>query len=173
MSPETRTEVAQILETSRQDLHAAAAGLSESQAKAKPGPDRWSVLDCLEHVTVVEGRFYGWLEQAKRLDAPRVDKGKEAQMAARVVDRSNRAEAPEAARPTGRFATVAEALKEFDAARARTVAFLEARSADLYAMEVTHPRFGAMNAAEFVRIIAGHTQRHAAQMREALTALGA
>ena len=54
------------------------AGLTEAQATIRPDPERWSVLDCVEHVTLVEERFLGWLEKAKKLDAPRIDKEKEA-----------------------------------------------------------------------------------------------
>ncbi len=66
------------------------AGLNEAQAKARPDPERWSVLDCVEHVTSVEERFLGWLEAAKKLDTPRVDKEKEAGLMARIPDRSVR-----------------------------------------------------------------------------------
>jgi hypothetical protein len=41
---------------------AAVAGITETQAAARPDPERWSVLDCVEHVTAVEERFLGWLE---------------------------------------------------------------------------------------------------------------
>ena len=70
MAPEQRSEIVQTLESGRQDFMAAVAGLTEEDAKARPDPERWSVLDCVEHVTTVEGRFLGWLEAAKKLDAP-------------------------------------------------------------------------------------------------------
>jgi len=172
MAPEIRTEIVSVLEHSRRDFNHAAHGLSDAQASVSPEAGRWSVLECIEHVTFVEGRFLGWLEQAKRLETATVDKEKEARMAALVTDRSNRAQAPEAARPTGRFKSLVEALDAFNAARARTVRFTEERAGDLYSVAVEHPRFGLMNGAEFVRIIAGHAQRHAAQIREVREALG-
>lgn len=172
MSPETRSEITQILENSRQELNAAVHGVSEGHANTSPEGGRWSVLQCVEHVTFVEGRFLGWLEQAKRLEEPRIDKQKEADLAARVVQRANRVEAPEAARPVGRFTTLAQALDEFNAARTRTIQFTEERAGDLYFLEVEHPRFGAMNGPELVRIIAGHAERHAAQIREVRAVLG-
>ncbi|MBZ5579386.1 MAG: DinB family protein [Acidobacteriia bacterium] len=172
MAPEIRSEIVQVLENSRQELTSAASSLSDQHAAISPEAGRWSVLQCMEHVTFVEGRFLGWLEQAKHLETPTVDKDKEARMAAMVTDRSFRAEAPEAARPTGRFTSVAQALDEFNDARTRTIRFTEERSGDLYSIEVVHPRFGPMNGAEFVRIIAGHAQRHAAQIREVRAAIG-
>ena len=110
MAPQERTEIVDEivdnLERSRQEFLAAVAGLTESQAKTRPDPARWSVLDCVEHVTSVEERFLAWLDAAEKLDAPRVDKEKETGLMARIPDRSTRIQAPEAAWPTGRFATL-------------------------------------------------------------------
>ena len=172
MAPEERSELISALEKSQQEFQAAAAGLSEEQARAKPEPSRWSVLECVEHVTVVEEIFLGRLEAAPRLESPRVDKQREGELAARVPDRTNRAEAPERARPTGRFASLAEALDQFHLARARTMQFARDRAADLYSLSLEHPRFGSLNGAEYIVIIAGHARRHAAQIREAKSALG-
>src|SRR5271156_5463380 len=99
MAPEERSEVVQHLERGRQEFMAAVAGLDESHAKVRPDPARWSVLECVEHVTTVEERFQDWLEAAKKMDAPRIDKEKEAGLQVRVADRSTRAQAPEAVVP--------------------------------------------------------------------------
>ena len=71
MAPKERTEIVDNLERSRQEFMAALAGLTELQAKVRPDPDRWSVLDCVEHVTTVEERFLGWLQSGKKLEEPR------------------------------------------------------------------------------------------------------
>ena len=92
---EQRTDLVDALEKSRQEFQDAVAGVNEEQAGAKPDPARWSVLECVEHVTVVEEIFLSRLETAPRLESPRVDKQREADLAARVPDRTNRAEAPE------------------------------------------------------------------------------
>src|SRR6266853_6894655 len=100
---EHMNQIIDTLENSRQEFLAASDGVSESQAKTAPAPGRWSVLDCVEHVTIVEERFLGWLENGRKLDAPRIDPQIEARLAARVRDRSTKVEAPEPVRPTGRF----------------------------------------------------------------------
>jgi uncharacterized damage-inducible protein DinB len=171
MAPQERSEIVDILEKSRQDFNAAAS-VSESQASAKPEAGRWSVLECVEHVTTVEGRFMGWLEAAERLEAVQIDKQKEAELMDRVTNRSVRAEAPEVVRPSGRFTSLADALEQFNAARSRTIQFAQDRSADLYWLTATHPRFGALNGTELMVIIAGHARRHAEQIREVRTSLG-
>lgn len=172
MAPEERSEIVDVLENSRRELNAAAASLSESQASAAPGPGRWSVLECLEHVIAVEERFLSRLEKAEKTGPARTDKDKEAELAALVTDRSKRAQAPEPVRPAGRFTCLADALEHFNAVRGRTIRFAQFRAADLYFLAAEHPRFGPRNGLEMLLIISGHAQRHAEQMREATAAIG-
>jgi uncharacterized damage-inducible protein DinB len=165
-------DLIEALEQSRRELHEAASDVPEAKAGAKPGDGRWSVLDCVEHVAIVEERFWGRLDAAPRLDSVTIDKRKEADLASRVPDRTARAEAPEAVRPTGRFASLAEALEKFDSARARTIEFARNRGGDVYWLSLEHPRFGPLNGGEYIVLVAGHSRRHAAQIREVKSALG-
>ena len=170
MVPQTRSELVQTLEASRQEFNAAVEGLSDSEARKQPAPGRWSVLECVEHVGLVEERFFGRLQQAARKDAA-PNKQREAELAALVIDRTKRIDAPEPARPTGRYSTLAEALDQFNAARGRLMQFADERAADLYSLSVEHPRFGPLNGAEQLLIAAGHSRRHADQIREVRAAL--
>ncbi|HEY7387756.1 MAG TPA: DinB family protein [Bryobacteraceae bacterium] len=175
MTPQTttvdRSELLRLLENSRQELHAAIAGLSDAQAAASPGPERWSVLECLEHVTTVEQRFLERLKEAVQSDAPAADKEREAAFLARVVDRSTRAQAPELVRPVGRFRKLSDAVESYNAARAATMSFVEENHASLYPRLLSHPRFGALNGYEYILLIAGHSRRHTAQILETRAAV--
>jgi hypothetical protein len=171
MASEAPSNIVEILESSRQEVNQAAASVPETQINVRPEEGRWSVLECVEHVTFVEERFLGRLEQAQRVETPRVDKQKEAEVLARVASRANRAEAPEAARPVGRFTSLAQALEQFNAARSRTVRFADSRAEDLYWLSADHPRLGSMNGPEWLMLIAAHARRHADQIREVRAAL--
>jgi uncharacterized damage-inducible protein DinB len=171
MAPEERSEIVQTLENSRQELSAAVESVSDFQAAASPGTERWSILECLEHITAVEERFLKRLEQAERTAAPRSGKQREAELSALVTDRARRAQAPEPVRPVGRFTSLAQALEHFNAVRTRTIQFAEKRAADLYSLAADHPRFGPRNGLEMLLIISGHAQRHAEQIREARAAV--
>lgn len=171
MAPQERTELVQNLERSRQEFLAALDGLSESEAKARPDPARWSVLDCVEHVTIVEERFLGFLEAAEKLDTPRIDKEKEARLMTTMPDRSTRFHAPEAVQPNGRFQTLAQAREQFNAGRARSIQFAQDRCDDLYCLASMHQRLGPMNGVEFLILIAQHGRRHTEQIRETRAAL--
>ena len=172
MSPETSLDVIQMLEAGRQELATAVSGISEDQAMTCPGPARWSVLQCLEHLTTVEEIFLMRLEQAPRIGAPPVDKQKEAELAKRIPDRTTKAQSPEKALPTGRFRTLAEAVESFHAARNRTVGFARQEAPNLYAIASEHPRFGPLNGTEVLVFMNGHARRHTAQIREVRTQLG-
>jgi hypothetical protein len=173
MAPKERSEIVNALEQSREFLVTAAAGVPESQAGTKPEPGRWSVVDCVEHVTTVEEIFLDRLKNAERLAALNIDKQKEADLAARVVNRETRIQAPEMIHPKGRFTTLAQALEGFNAARKQTIQFAEDKGEDLYWLAAAHPRFGSMNGNEVMVIIAAHARRHAAQIREVQATLGA
>ena len=172
MNTDDAVEIIEVLEKSRAEFNDAVKGLEEASARAIPAEDRWSAVQCVEHVTMVEERFVARLEAAEPLDVPRVDKQREADLSSRLRNRTNRAVAPEAASPKGRFTSLAEAIDHFNAVRTRTIHVAKDRSADLYRLSVEHPRFGVMNGVEFMHVIAGHSCRHADQIREIRAGLG-
>jgi hypothetical protein len=171
MAPQEENEIVKCLVDSRADFRAAAEGVSEAQASVRPEPGRWSVLECVEHIVIAEGRFLGWLQNPVADPAPPMDKEKEAKLLLGVSGRSQRVNAPEPVHPTGRFATLAEALVQFDAVRANSIEFAESSGAGLYSVAAKHPFFGAVNGAEVMVLIAAHARRHAAQIREIRAAL--
>jgi hypothetical protein len=170
MAPEQKTEIVETLEKSRQELHAAVEGIEEAAARTRSAEGRWSVLECMEHVATVERRFLSRLESAGRLDSP-IDPHREERVLPMVTDRSQRRQAPEAVQPTGHFASLAEALADFDSTRAQLIRFAEARHAELRTLAAQHPLFGQVTGYELALIAAGHACRHAAQIREARAAL--
>jgi uncharacterized damage-inducible protein DinB len=154
------------LEDGRRQLVSAVDGLTDEVAAVKPAPDRWSVLECLEHIAAVEHRFLGFAGTGATYDVPRIDPARERDLAERVVDRSTRREAPEAVVPTGRFQSVSTALTAFHEARDITVRFARDQADRLYTIKATHPRFGDLNGAELLHLMNGHALRHVAQIRE-------
>jgi hypothetical protein len=166
MGPESRTGIVQTLKEGRQQFLEAVRGLTEAEAQAHQQPGRWSVLDCVEHVTVVEERFLGRIGRAPREGAPPINPLHEAELAARVQDRTTPVQAPEFVRPAGRFQTLAEALDAFVRVRGRTIGFAEQNAAELYLLAEAHPRFGPLNGMEFLIMMNSHVLRHAAKIGE-------
>jgi len=171
MSPAERIEIVEMLEKSREDFRAAVAGVSESLAATRPETDRWSVPECVEHVATVEEMFLKRLASGEHTEATPEDRAKEVSLAARIVDRSSRRQAPETVLPKGRFTSLAEGLEQFEGARGRSLEFARERAADLYTLASMHPAFGPLNGVEALIIIASHSRRHAEQIREARAAI--
>ncbi len=155
-----------VLEDGRRQLLAAASGLTDVTAAARPAADRWSVLECLEHLVSVEHRFLGLAQNGDTYETLRIDPAREQSLANGMLDRSTRRQAPDGLQPTGRFQSVADALAAFGEARDTSVRFVQDRGDGLYAIRVSHPRFGEVNGIEVIHLMNAHALRHVAQIRE-------
>jgi uncharacterized protein YjbI with pentapeptide repeats len=153
------------LDDGRRDFLDATRNISEEQASAKPAPECWSALECIEHVVTVEDRYLGWISSGTAV-APQRNDEKEIRLFTTIRSRLTKVEAPEAVRPRGRFHSLAAALAEFNAVRDRSVQMVQGRGEALYSIGVKHPYFGNLNGAELVHLIDGHARRHADQIRE-------
>jgi hypothetical protein len=158
----------QYLQQTRDGVIAATKGLSEAQLKFKPAPDRWSVAEILEHITVVEGAIYqNVTENVMKAPAGPADRDTakmDALVLAMVPDRTHKVKAPEQFVPTGRWAA-ADTLDQFLKVRARTIAFLEA-TPDLRAHVGGQSPFGPLDAYEWLMFTSAHSERHTKQILE-------
>jgi hypothetical protein len=165
MDERERRAMLQMLDRTRDEFLASLNGVSDAQARWRPAPDQWSVLDCAEHVAVAER---GMLHLITELASPRAaagQPGREEQVVAATLDRSRQISAPQPVRPRGRFATLAEAADRFRSNRQATAAFVATCEIDLRTLEVQHPVSGLLTANECLSVLAAHPSRHAAQVR--------
>jgi len=165
MTSQDINSILQALDDSRAELHAAMEGLTDEQTRTRPAPNRWSVLDCVEHLFVVEGRVLARLENPEQTPAPDANAARE-QKLTNVDKRDTRISAPDASLPVGRFTSLTQALDSFDAARTHTIAFAKSRGAGVYTISSVHPVFGPLNGADTLILAAAHTRRHIDQIRE-------
>lgn len=154
-----------ILEAGRRDFLDATLDISPQQASVRAVPRCWSVLECIEHVVIVEDRYLGWISDGTPI-TPMRNPDKELRLFTTIRSRLTRAEASEAIWPVGRFASLAAALAAFKAVRDRSVQLVEERGESLYSIGARHPYFGDLNGAELIQLIDGHARRHADQIRE-------
>jgi uncharacterized damage-inducible protein DinB len=153
------------LSQSRAEFLDAVAGVSEEQARTTPAQDRWSVLDCVEHVVNAERALLAGFERATPTSSADATEA-EAKILAQGANRSRRFEAPERARPTGRFGSLAEAVAAFQQSREATIRFVEFSANDLRACTQRHPLRGEVTGYECMLLMIMHPIRHAAQIRE-------
>jgi hypothetical protein len=166
MKPHERAQLLVLMEANARAFQDAAKGIAPHLAAQRPDPQRWSVLECAEHVAMVEAGLFARVTAAEHSDTPRIDEKREFGILRYAAERNNKVEAPEAVKPTGRFSTVDQALGEFLANREKTIRFINDCELDLRAQLTTHPRFGEMNSYELLLLMAMHPARHAAQIRE-------
>ena len=166
-------DVLTTLDASRQALRESMAAIPPAARTTRPGPDRWSPVDIVEHLSLVESRFSA-VVGGKIADA--LNAGLAAEQQAReplpekirtmLADRTGKRTAPEAAVPTG---TMNESAAWAAADKARASFRAAVMSADGRALSDViheHPFFGPLNVYQWVELIAAHEMRHVAQVRE-------
>lgn len=172
MEEHDRQKMLGVLERTRDDFLSAVAGVSEDQARLKPSSDRWSILECAEHVVSAErGMFTAITQRSAPLSSPN-GHGREEGFLRNGTDRSRKYTTSASLAPTGRIATLADAVARFRELRAHTIEFVAACRADLRDIEVPHPIGGLVTGHECLALLAVHPARHAAQIREVRQSLG-
>lgn len=163
-----REQALRYLAETRAGVIEAVKGLSEAQFNFKPAPDRWSVAECLEHISIVENLVLSGvrvrLEKAPAPSADRDVKQIDAMILAKVPDRSTKVQAPPQLVPTG-HSTPTLSLEHFLASREQTVIWLRTDS-DLRGHSVDHPVLGPLDGYEWILAAAGHSERHTKQILE-------
>lgn len=159
------------LESTKKGVVDATKGLSDAQWNFKPGPDRWSIAEVMEHIAAAEDMLRG-LTQEQVMKSPAIAPRDAAEVKkiddgvlAQVPDRSQKRQAPEQLKPTNRFGSPAEAEKHFIESRATTEEFLKT-TPDLRGHAVDSPMGVKMDGYEWVLLIAAHSERHTKQMLE-------
>jgi hypothetical protein len=157
------------LEESQRRLLAAVDGVTEEEWR-RPASQGWSIADCFEHITAAElplPRFFVGPAMMQPSEADRREiRGKDDFVRRLLRDRSEKGESPERIRPKGRFATREEALRTFRERRGANLVFVRETSEPLRDRFALHPYAGVIDGFQWLLHLAGHTERHAAQIEE-------
>jgi hypothetical protein len=178
LSTTERAKLQQYLADTRDQVLAEAERLTDAQWSFKPGPDRWSVGDVVEHLALAEPALFDFHQ--KTLAAPAANaelraktQGKDEMIRKMIPDRSQKATAPEPLQPGNRLGGRADVLAAFKQRRARTIDHVAATNADMRAHVIASPGpFGELDAYQWLLFIAAHTERHLAQIREVKASAG-
>jgi hypothetical protein len=171
LSAAERAEALAVLAQAKEAFLKATEGLSPAQRAWQPGPDRWSVDQCAEHIavtgTLISGMITGKLLPGPRTPAQRAEiKLVDGKLLPLILDRSHKAKAPEAIAPKARFKAPGEAEAAFAKSHAVLEEAVRTSNADWRARIAPHPFFGALDAYQWTLLTAGHTLRHVAQIEE-------
>ncbi len=158
------------LNATRKRFYDSLQGLSQAQWSFKAGPDRWSILECAEHIALSEDFLFGLLTDKflkGEITPGKNLKENDEEILKRLADRSQKAQAPEPLRPAARFKTPAGAWQHFNESRDRTVAFVEKTGENLRGHIFPFgPAGRESDAYQLILLISGHSGRHTAQVQE-------
>ena len=165
------------LDQSRASLRAAVDAVAAPARATKPAPDRWSVAEVIEHLSIVERLFGDRIvnaidSRAAALDVETVEAtGLPDQIETRMADRVNKRNAPEVAHPKGALACDdGWAIVAGGHERLRS-ALATADGKALSQITLDHPFFGSLTIYQWIELIAAHEARHTEQIKEIAVAL--
>jgi len=164
-----------LLTRSRQTFLDAIDGVSETQARRHSEPERWTILEYVEHIAVSDDALIARVKQSltetPREETPEERAAREACIRATPMPRGVN-KAPEMLKPSGRFATLPEATAAFLAARERTLAYARTTDANLRAHFFNHTVLGPLDGYQWLVANARHAELHAGHIREIRAAAG-
>jgi hypothetical protein len=171
LTKEERDRAVEYLKQTEKEFLASIAGVSEAQWKFKAAPDRWSIAETAEHIAVAEQTIWD-LVSTKIMKSPATPEkraevqGKDEIIVTKIPDRSRKAQAPERLKPTGRWATEAALVKDFEATRAKEIEYVAETKEDLRNHFEDHPALKTMDAYQWLIFNGAHCKRHTAQILE-------
>jgi len=168
LTTEERKHAIELLKQTQKDLVAAVQGLSEAQLNFKPAPDRWSVLECVQHITLSSPGLFQMAQGAMKDPNDSALKSQVADdvLVKMVEDRSRKAQAPEPFKPINSpYHTLNETLAAFNADRDKLIEYVNTTDDDMRAHIAKMP-FGNIDPYQVILMIAAHTNRHTQQLNE-------
>ncbi len=171
ISADEQTLLVNHLQRTAKELRAAVKGLSPEQFNFKAAPEKWSVAECLEHISTSE-EFIRQVVTERALKSPAKTDGiaerkkNDERLLVGIVDRSQKFQAPEPLKPSNKFASPQAALAHFLKARKDTIALVKTSDADFRAHTAPHPVFKELDAYQWLLLVSGHSERHTRQILE-------
>lgn len=170
MTDAERQEALRHLRESRVRFLSSIDGVTEAQWSYKPAPDRWSVGECAEHIVLTEQSYFETLTRllAAKPPAEKPAALSDAELSRLYTDRSQKRQAPEKLQPTGRWSR-AGLVERFNLTRDRIIAIAETTDAPLRSYTSAAAAGNKMDGYQWFLRIAGHVERHTAQLEEVKT----
>lgn len=169
-----RTLLLEGLGRTRDALVAETSGLTPEQWRFRESPDRWSILEVVEHLQVQDDMYFREIylisQQPEMPELRERVRGKEEQILAYATD-PEKAKAGWLLEPQGRWATGEAAVRQFLRSRSHLEAFVRETEADLR-LHFTFRDYGSYEGLWSLRDLhqlllttIAHTERHVNQIR--------
>jgi uncharacterized damage-inducible protein DinB len=148
----------------REELWEAVNGLSDEQMNKQVEEDRWSIIQVLEHLYLIETAVTKRITSELKNEGSELAGDKPIHLA---LDRSAKIQAPSYAKPSNEFQTLNEIKQKLQNSRAKLVKVCN--EADPFMLDrnsFLHPVFGLMSLKQWIPFVGLHEKRHLAQIEE-------
>jgi hypothetical protein len=167
-----RDRMLSYLHATRKQVIDSVAGLSNAQLNYKSAPEKWSIRDVIEHLTLSEETIMQFATAGLKQSQPKPEtKLDDAKVIAMMTDRTTRAQAPEMLRPSGKWLTMQAMIEEFRTRRDRNITWVRSTQEPLRITYTKMP-FGVVETYQALLLIPAHTERHLAQINEVKSSSG-
>jgi hypothetical protein len=177
MSVSDRRLLVELLTGSRQIVLDGISGIPPERWLVQPSSGSWSPAECAEHLILSEEALLQMVQHQILKSPPDPEaaapaKGKEETVIAAMRDRSVKAQTFDFLQPRSGGLTQKEAITEFDRRRTSTLDYAWTSQDPVHAHVAPLPGLGQLDAFHWLVLLAAHTERHVAQMKEAAAANG-
>jgi len=174
ISEAERAELISLLQQAERDILREIDGLSDAQWTFKPGPDRWSVGEVVEHIVLADALLFETAIES--LDAQpdptwEATLSKTDTLRKALPNRSRRVDAPAAIKPQKALSR-ADLVVRFKEQRSKVLAYAKSTDKPLKSFTSPNPFFGSLNAYQWLLYIPLHEQRHNLQIIEVKASAG-
>ena len=146
-------------------------GLTQAQLNFKPDSTRWSVAECVEHITLTEKANFNRITEGLKSEADSSKRSqitlKDEDILKRYADRSNKRKTSETLEPKSSFGSHDAALKDFITRRNANIEFAKTTKEDLRNRTTTYS-FGTIDLYQCLLALAAHSERHTEQLEEVM-----
>ena len=154
------------LETERQELIGKIRRLDPLALRHKPAPERWSILEDIQHLVLAEQTT------ALKMGTAAVSGAKDAEMLAmvlHVLDQNVVVDVPDPAMVPDGKAALEDLISDWEKSRQRLRRFLdECGTEDLQTPMAHHAVAGPLTVTEFLRLVASHFNHHRRRIEAAM-----
>lgn len=158
------------LKTSLAKFNHAIADLTVEQFNYRFSENRWTIAECIEHITLSELRF-PIIVREELLKPANPDHRKKIQVNEvdiinRLTNRNGRVNSPEKLIPTGKYPDIQDAINTFRKQRELTIEYINSTTDDLHNHFWNHPATGVVDLYQTIVLMSAHLERHIKQIEE-------
>jgi DinB superfamily len=170
LTKQERKLVVSELKESKSEFLKSVKDLSDEQLNFKPSPERWSIQECIYHITLAEKDLWYMLNTTMR-EPGTPGRSQDVKIADEDIlkigtDRTNKLKSPEALQPSkASWKSANDAISGFKTARADLIKYAKSTTEDMRD-HIIPLAFGNVDAYQFLLFMSAHCNRHIGQIEE-------